>query len=647
MAQTTTHKSPFSDKALKQLASILGRKDVKICYSGNDRTARTNGKTITLPSTCMQNKSAMQAVQGYIDHETGHVRWSEFALVGEFRTKGAAWVNMLNILEDVRIELLAVKAYPGMFFNLDNLTEYMKDSGLYQEPAKMADIVNIGASRATKIITAIEAYLLYSLGNKILRYRLDKHAKASRKIAVKLTNEKIVTHITALAEKIRYASSTRDAADITAKIMEYLKQECDKQQQSDQDSGSDSDNDSDSNNDSNETDKPNNSNGDSGDEGKPDDNNGNLGDDGDGKSEQSQPPSEKDDGNNNTDNVNADSDGDGNNNSNDQQSPTSDQDSQSGSGASQNSENNNLSDSDNKQSNNQELDFTEVKEKDIKVKPRGESLADHLEHKGEEISWQEERDLPQPPRYILKNRGSRTCITPEINQIANMLRSKLLSVMRSAALTRESSKRQGSRVCARSVHRAVTSPNPRIFKRKTLKQDINANLVVLVDRSSSTHRMKKQMNDNALIIAKAFSSVAGIDIHVASFNDVIEVLYEGRGDDFTGFWPDAHCSTHTDMAITHAITALQSMPQKNKNIVFLITDGQPNKQVTAINGYCMLKQLGCEVFGIYVAIRRFTHDIDRLGEYTDKCVYIPEPKDLPDQMLRMFRNSSNANYQVA
>ncbi|MGB9500298.1 MAG: hypothetical protein ACKVE4_11270 [Dissulfuribacterales bacterium] len=656
MAQT--HKSLFSDKALKQLASILGRKDVKICYSKRTKTAKTNGETITLPSACMQDGSAMQAIQGYIDHETGHIRWSEFALAGEFRAKGAAWENMLNILEDVRIELLAVKAYPGMFFNLDNLTEYMKDSGLYQEPAKMADILNVRASRATKIITAIEAYLLCSLGSKILRYRLDEYAKASRKIAVKLTNEKIVTHITTLAEKIRYAKSTQDAADITTEIMEYLEQECNKlqqskkpgssqsekddQQQSGQDSGSGNNNDSNetdkpsnSNGDPNDdSDKPSNSNGDPGDEGKSDDNK----DDGNGRSEQSQPQSGKDD-----QQQSGQDSGSGNNNSDDQQSQTSNQNSASGSGGSQNSENNDLSDSD-----NEKLDFTEVKEKDIKVKPRGEALADHLNNKRHKVMTRNGReDLPVPPTYYPKIRGLETCITPEINQIANMLKSKLISVMRSATLTRESSKRQGSRICTRSVHRAVTSPNPRIFKHKTLKQDINANIVVLIDRSGSTHSIKKEMNDNALIITKAFSSVTGIDIHVASFDNNIEVMYEGRGDNFTGFNPRSRGGTQTDMAMTHAIAALQSMPQKDKNIVFIITDGDPNSQYAAINGYCMLKQLNYEVYGIYVDGCVSEYRMLKLEEYTDKYAHILEPKDLPDQMLRMFRNSSNANYQVA
>lgn len=712
--------SPYSDKALNQLASILGRKDVNIRYS-DCATASTDGETINLPSACMSSPEAMEAVQGYIDHETGHVRWSSFSLAGEFRAKGPSWGNLLNILEDVRIEQLAIKAYPGMFFNLNNLTEYMKDNGLYQKPSRMAQLVNAKASQATKIISAIEAFILYHLGSKILQYKLQEHAETSRKFAVRLMGEKIVSDVAGFAEKIKYAKSTQDAADITTKIMEYLKQSCepDNQNQSGTGAGDDQSGESSQDNgnqgqsgdgDDSNTNQPSESGQDSGDQeqsgsdqssqgdqqqaGSNDDNTGDDNTDdssNDPEKEDNQQQSGKDNGNEDSAQDSAEADEGADSNGNSQQSQPSDQDKDdagssnngkghndndqqqsdqdTGKGAGGQDSNNNQSQPDQKNSGNNQsgsddnqsnadsgLDFDNIREQDIKVKSRGDVLADHLKEKSKEVQSQQteraergcRRSIPQMPDYYPHHRGGETLLTPQINQLANTLKSQLISVMRSAALTREASKRQGSRVNTRSVYRAVTSPNPRIFKHKTFKQDVNANIVVLVDRSGSTKGMHYDMNENALIITKAFSSTNGIDIHVASFDSRIEVLYDGRTDDFSGFYPAHRGSTCTDMATMHAISALRKMPQKDKNIVFIVTDGQPDTIASAVTGYQMLKQLGCEVYGIYVSDCESRYEMAQLAKYVDRFAYIPEPKDLPRQMLRMFRNSSNLlNKQVA
>ncbi|MEA3240909.1 MAG: hypothetical protein U9P37_04960, partial [Pseudomonadota bacterium] len=362
--------SPYSDKALKQLASILGRKDVNIHYSDSAATASTDGETINLPSECMNSPEAIQAVQGYIDHETGHIRWSSFSLAGKFQSKGPAWGNLFNILEDVRIERLAIKAYPGMFFNLDNLTEYMKDNGLYQKPAGMAQLTNTRAPRAAKIMSTIEAYILYHLGHKILRYRLQEHAEVSRKVAVKLVGEKIVSDITAFAEKIQHAKSTQDAADITTKIMEYLKQECNnpQEQQQPQQSGSDN-NQSSSAADVLSLHHTKN------------------------RASSCQDNQQQSESNDSQDNQQQSESNDSQDNQ--QQS---DQDTGTGKGTggqdsqddqlqpdSQNSGDNQSSSDDNQSNADSGLDFDNIEEQNIKVKSRGDALADHLEEKSKKV----------------------------------------------------------------------------------------------------------------------------------------------------------------------------------------------------------------------------------------------------------------------
>ncbi len=112
------------------LASGLGRKNgIRVVFD-NYSTACTDGKTIVLPLT---SKESSWIVRGYLDHELGHVRFTDLDL---FPKSPPFERSLVNIIEDVRIEKALGDAYPGMATNLSTLVSELlrTKAGVFEVP---------------------------------------------------------------------------------------------------------------------------------------------------------------------------------------------------------------------------------------------------------------------------------------------------------------------------------------------------------------------------------------------------------------------------------------------------------------------------------------------------------------------------------
>ncbi len=104
--------------ALQSLANKLG---VTLVIGGSD--ARTNGNVIILPDLPGDDEEAALLARGYIDHETAHIRFTDFGI--PIRT----W---LNLIEDVRIEREQGREFPGCAVNMRRLVAHLKGKGHFR-----------------------------------------------------------------------------------------------------------------------------------------------------------------------------------------------------------------------------------------------------------------------------------------------------------------------------------------------------------------------------------------------------------------------------------------------------------------------------------------------------------------------------------
>ncbi|WP_045214249.1 vWA domain-containing protein [Desulfonatronovibrio magnus] len=118
----------LSPPQMISLATTLARKNKVNVKFDNSSTAATDGKTITLPLT---SRESSWIVRGYLDHEIGHVRLTNFQSIPK---KTALHKSLWNILEDCRIEYKMAELYPGMATNYKKLVaELLKaEPGIFQ-----------------------------------------------------------------------------------------------------------------------------------------------------------------------------------------------------------------------------------------------------------------------------------------------------------------------------------------------------------------------------------------------------------------------------------------------------------------------------------------------------------------------------------
>jgi len=104
-----------------RIASIVGRRDgVNVVFEGN--RACTDGKVIYLPSVPSGTaiKPGFEKVmEGYLDHEISHVRYTKWDDLIKKPTEVEKYIQ--NLLEDVRCENEMINYYPGTRDTLDAL----------------------------------------------------------------------------------------------------------------------------------------------------------------------------------------------------------------------------------------------------------------------------------------------------------------------------------------------------------------------------------------------------------------------------------------------------------------------------------------------------------------------------------------------
>ena len=105
------------NKALPLVASVLGKKYGVQVQIGGD-TACTDGSIIRLPTLPLETDDVLTGmVRGWIDHESGHVRETDFDVLKD-KDVTPLIKNIWNIFEDWRVENKLAERFPGCRTNL-------------------------------------------------------------------------------------------------------------------------------------------------------------------------------------------------------------------------------------------------------------------------------------------------------------------------------------------------------------------------------------------------------------------------------------------------------------------------------------------------------------------------------------------------
>lgn len=94
-------------------------------YQKQDPYTGKTSYSISIPTVDVLDKQHMRMVRGYLDHEAGHVRFTDFTLLESLRNDPAYVMSLINIAEDIYVEREMGKRYVGCEKNLRWLSKHL------------------------------------------------------------------------------------------------------------------------------------------------------------------------------------------------------------------------------------------------------------------------------------------------------------------------------------------------------------------------------------------------------------------------------------------------------------------------------------------------------------------------------------------
>lgn len=181
--------------ALNALSNRLG---VSLEIKG--RTACTNGRTITLPVLPEDDDIAALLARGYVDHETAHVRCTDFSI------DPTPWTNLI---EDVRIEREQGKVFPGCVVNLRNLVVYLKSEGKFRGSLKDP-------------LSLLMSWMSCRSRHDLLRQPLDDIAAEMETMSRLMFGDLFCDAFGQLINEVDACLNTADCDDLALRVQELL-----------------------------------------------------------------------------------------------------------------------------------------------------------------------------------------------------------------------------------------------------------------------------------------------------------------------------------------------------------------------------------------------------------------------------------------
>lgn len=199
---------------LASTASTFGRAKTPLKVVVSGKGAWTDGENVNLPTFDESkdiNPAEQRYIRGYLDHEAGHVRHTDFEEINrrlvDLKAKGVdeeAVGQWFNVCEDLRIEKLVMDDYPGA---RRNLTETAAQTN--RMATEKFDEMNDLSKLRLGVVWAGRKDYSDGTGEELLK-RLDPQMRKMCET---------------LAKKALSCKSTADCLDVAEKVVELLSSE--------------------------------------------------------------------------------------------------------------------------------------------------------------------------------------------------------------------------------------------------------------------------------------------------------------------------------------------------------------------------------------------------------------------------------------
>lgn len=670
-------------KALPIVAAALGKKHgIKVSIRSDITTAATDGKTIFLP-VLPETDEALVLARGFIDHESAHIRFTNFKVnMGKGLKK-----SLINILEDIRIEQRLGRELPGCRINLEALEKAFVDGGVYNRVTEQSHPAEILCAR---VHHCLRVGVLQNLCTSDL-------ATNAMQVFAKAFPPVMVDKIDELLEEADNLRDTEHVCDLTDRILKVIAEESPPQESPEQckdeteegdegdegekgesqsedgsegeeqaeDNSSDAQGQSDSENDDQE--------GKGSEEDETDDQGGNTenqtdddqesdtdgqGSNSDGEGEEDQEDETDgaggnagdqtdDDQGNEPSNQGDQTDGDG------EDDRSGDTDSTSGNTGEQTDDDQNDNTNDDESDRGDSTDQGDAEQQEKNRQQLLESMGDEVVEStdlGDKIA-KILGDLNYEAQLHGSNSGTFPIIQEtrrgvgldpsEASRETNALRTRLNGLIQASKLKRSPPRRVGNRIDTRSLHKLRTL-DTRVFRGSEQKVAVNTAVAVLIDQSSSMSSIRRDATKAAMAVALALEAIPGVKLTVAGFSSVLNErrdryipavrpmkLFSQRIDK-QSFVPVAEGGTPTAEALWWAASELLQQ-NVDRRIVITVTDGAPDDQRRVKELVGKMKHASIENNAIGIGVQ-ISPDL-----FPSNCT-ISDISELPERVFAMLQN---------
>ncbi len=610
------------------VAAALGRALGIRVVIANVPTACTDGNTIYLPPLPVTVSTQLIAMLwGFIHHEAGHCRHSDFSVLQDLASEqDALLLNLARVFEDIRMERAHIALYPGAHRILCELVEVLVKIGFFKPP----DPDHSPASLAVGLI-------LKSLRSSLLgQTALSEQAQLHRELVEQALGRGSVIRLLAICQEVCDARSSEDALNLAYRVREYLEEEQKKADEPPAPSPEASKTSLDSASGGSQQSDPNGSDDAdaSGQVGNADDADDSLSSppaDDPEQSDSSQPP--------NSSNDPASDPTDGQDRSSNPRPDGSPADGSASAADDQGDPAPHASSASNDPSGSDVSEFLQSVLSGIDLSKEtqdlGEALAELINQEVDQVDDTERMVLPGtvPVGSAQRDAEAVHSALQVSAKLAIQLKRQLESERRLPSIPRSS----GRRVSRRHLHR-VAFKDYRVFERRVVQTAVNTSVVCLLDSSGSmawdsgAGRPPIEIARAALLATMmALGSIKNLKACAGAFparGDSERVLLladfgEAAPNVSSRFALNAAGGTPMAEAILWGCQQLESRPDDERKIIFVATDGQPDRPQLTAQVIHSAERSGIEVYGLGIQtaagrdlFRSFAevHDLSRLCE---------------------------------
>jgi cobalamin biosynthesis protein CobT len=606
-------------RAFPIVAAAIGQRfGIKVRVGGDE--AFTNGEVIQLPGYDGDDPDYKDFAWGLLAHESFHIRYSDFSL--DFGDR-AIRRRLCNVIEDVRIEFEGAKEYPGTKLTIRKAFENMIAKGVIQSKRKDDHPGDI-----------LLGYVLKSLRNRVLgqsafKPLLDETEKA---LEAAFPKGAVIRLKGLLSEVPDELTCEQDCLSLTDRILDMIEEE--ERKESEQKANNPNSPPSGQDNQS----QPGESDHDDSQSCQSGNANENQGSDPEQDSQASSPSTGKDDGENDDEGMPNQANSDGNDagsgmddggkpakpSSQTPESPSgSDGESQptgdfanSGSGIPSNGCGGQDDGDDPQIPNFNGLIQKILNTTDDELEPDVfDTVKDLLKIDASQESTICLPNGEEPKRHDALG----VALYQRVQGESGKIRAALQGIVQSHRRNRPVLKRSGSRIEARQLHKLPTG-DTRVFGRMAHKPNPNTAMHLVIDCSSSMNcdaidssgrNVGKRLSlaiDAAMALSMAFEGIPGVNLGITAFpgsdgQSVYSLLRHGqRIRPNVGYFALVpHGSTPMAEAIWFAAASLL-MCREPRKVVMVLTDGDPDSRLSALDILERCQRSGIEAVGIGLGI---------------------------------------------